>query len=180
MLIGGSAGSLKVLFRLLPAIKPNIDFPIIIILHRKHDRKSSLELLLNNSCSLAVKEAEDKEMLIDGVVYIAPSDYHLLIEKDYSLSLDASEKIMWSRPSIDVTFQSAADVYGKNLMGIILSGANSDGSMGLLRIKEAGGKTVVQSPENAEMIVMPRAAMELVKPEFLIVDSEMASLINHF
>src|SRR6187402_298911 len=118
VVIGGSAGSLKVLMEFLPQLKPDLAFPLVIILHRKNDRRSSLENLLNNVCPLTVKEAEDKESLKDGIVYVAPSDYHLLLERDYSLSLDASEKVIWSRPSIDVTFLSAVEVYKNNLMGV--------------------------------------------------------------
>jgi len=180
VVIGGSAGSLRVLMQILPGLHPSIPFPVIIVLHRKNDRRSSLEHLLNNCCPLPVKEAEDKETLHDGTVYTAPPDYHLLIEKERTLSLDASEKVIWSRPSIDVTFQSAAEVYRKNLMGILLSGANNDGSLGLQKIKELGGKVIVQHPDNAEIATMPYFALEMVQPDYLLKDTEIATAINRF
>jgi two-component system, chemotaxis family, protein-glutamate methylesterase/glutaminase len=180
VVIGGSAGSIRPLLQILSKLKASLDFPVIVILHRKNDSRSSLETLLNNGCALAVKEGEDKEALKNGVVYVAPSDYHLLIEDDHSLSLDASEKVLWSRPSIDVTFQSAAEVYKNKLLGVLLSGANNDGSMGMQRIKDMGGKTVVQSPENAEMPTMPLSAINIIKPDYILKDAEIAAVINRF
>jgi len=180
VVIGGSAGSIKPLLHILSKLKTSLDFPVIVILHRKNDPRSSLETLLDNGCSLVVKEAEDKETLKGGVIYVAPGDYHLLIENDHSLSLDASEKVLWSRPSIDVTFQSAADVYKNKLLGILLSGANNDGSLGLERIKAMGGKTIVQHPENAEMPAMPLAAINTFEPDYILNDTEIAPVINRF
>jgi len=111
LIIGGSAGSLDVLLKVLPELKRNLDFAIIIVIHRKQGTDSLLTDLLSHRTNLRVKEADEKEKILDGNVYIAPSDYHLLIEKDFTFSLDYSEKINYSRPSIDVTFQSAADAY---------------------------------------------------------------------
>lgn len=180
VVIGGSAGSIKPLLQIVSKLKASLDFPVIVILHRKNDPRSSLETLLNNGCALIVKEAEDKETLKNSVVYVAPSDYHLLVENDHSLSLDASEKVLWSRPSIDVTFQTAADVYKHKLLGILLSGANNDGSRGLERIKEMGGQTIVQNPDNAEMPAMPLSALNMFKPDHVLKDSEIAAAINRF
>jgi two-component system chemotaxis response regulator CheB len=180
VVIGGSAGSLKVLMEFLPKLKPDLAFPLIIILHRKNDRRSSLENLLNNICPLPVKEAEDKESLKDGIVYVAPPDYHLLLERDYSLSLDASEKVIWSRPSIDVTFLSAVEVYKDNLMGVLLSGANNDGSLGLIQIREHGGKIIVQDPAFADIPAMPNFALEAIRPDYLLKPADMAAVINEF
>lgn len=180
VLIGGSAGSLKVLMRILPALRTDLDFPVLIIIHRKNDPNSSLDQLLNSQTPLPVKEAEDKEVLEKGTLYIAPPDYHLLVEKDGSLSLDGSEKILWSRPSIDVTFQSAAEIFGPRTMGILLSGANNDGAFGLSCIKKAGGSTIVQHPDNAEIQAMPLSALEEMKPDFILNDHEMAAVINNF
>lgn len=180
VLIGGSAGSLKVLMRIIPALAKDIDFPVIIVLHRKGDHRSSLDQLLSYQAHITVKEAEDKESMEKGVVYLAPADYHLLVEKDTSLSLDGSEKVQWSRPSIDVTFESAVDVFGANTFGIILSGANSDGSYGLECISQAGGKTMVQHPDNANMPAMPQFALERLVPDFICRDDEIAEIINRF
>lgn len=180
VVIGGSAGCLKVLLRIIPELSPNLYTPIIIVIHRKNDRKSSLDQLLNYRTSLIVQEAEDKITLEQGGLYIAPPDYHLLIEKDHSLSLDGSEKVLWSRPSIDVTFQSAAEVFGENVLGILLSGANNDGASGLEYIKKAGGITIIQHPDNAEMPVMPQAALNRMPPDYLLKDKEIAAAINNF
>lgn len=180
VLIGGSAGSLKVLMRILPALSVDIGFPIIVIIHRKNDRKSSLEQLLNEHSRLTVKEAEDKEVMANGIIYVAPPDYHLLVENDYSLSLDGSEKIQWSRPSIDVTFQSAAEIFGMGVLGVLLSGANNDGTFGLQCIKQAGGRIMIQRPANAEIPAMPAFALRDLRPDYLVDDIEMAAIINQF
>jgi len=179
VLIGGSAGSLKVLMHILPELEA-IDFPIIVILHRKNDSNSSLDQLLSYQTSLPVKEAEDKELMRNGMIYIAPADYHLLIEKDGLLSLDASEKVLWSRPSIDVTFESAADVFGSGALGILLSGANNDGTYGLECIRRAGGLIAVQRPGNAEIPAMPMFALEELQPDYILDDYAMAEMINRF
>lgn len=180
VVIGGSAGSIKPLLQILSNVKATVTFPLIVILHRKNDPRSSLESLLGNSSFLVVKEAEDKEIMKNGVVYIAPSDYHLLVESDHSLSLDASEKVLWSRPSIDVTFQSAAEVYKDKLLGVLLSGANNDGSAGMENIRSLGGKTIVQDPESAEIPAMPLSALNIFQPDYILKESEIGAIINKF
>jgi len=180
VVIGGSAGSLKALMRILPGLKPAKDVAIIIILHRKNDSRSSLDQLLGYQTRLEVKEAEDKETMRTGVIYIAPPDYHLLIENDASLSLDCSEKILWSRPSIDVTFESAAEIFGAGTLGVLLSGANNDGTQGLASIRQAGGHTLVQDPANAEIPAMPQSALNDMQPDFVLPDTEIAGAINRF
>ncbi|HEV7379500.1 MAG TPA: chemotaxis protein CheB, partial [Dyadobacter sp.] len=144
IVIGGSAGSLEVLFQLLPLLRDDIYASILIVLHRRSSTESSLSELLANKCNLPLTEAEDKDIIQPGHIYLAPSDYHLLVEKDNTLSLDDSEKVNYSRPSLDVTFESAADVYGASVTGIVLSGANDDGTLGLLAIQRAGGTVIVQ------------------------------------
>lgn len=180
VVIGGSAGSLKVLLQILPQLDPHLLFPIIIVVHRQNGHHSTLEQLLDERSKLTVKEAEDKETLLNGTVYLAPPDYHLLVEKDHSLSLDGSEKIRWSRPSIDVTFQSVAEVFGTKALGILLSGANDDGASGLKEIQLAGGTTIIQEPLNAEIPAMPIAALNLLQPDFLLPDHALAATINNF
>lgn len=180
VVIGGSAGSLKVMLQIAAALDPDLDFPVILVLHRKSDTHSSLEELFNNYSRLPVKEAEDKDLLQPGMIYVAPSGYHLLVERDHYLSLDCSEKVLWSRPSIDVTFQSVAEIFGEQALGILLSGANNDGVMGLQSIKDNGGKIMIQDPFNAEMPVMPLAALDQVQPDYLLTDTLMADVINNF
>jgi len=177
LLIGGSAGSLEVLMQLLPALRKDLPLAVVIILHRKNG-ESMLAELLNDKTALTVKEAEEKDVLQNGTVYIAPADYHLMIEQDKTLSLDFSEKINYSRPAIDVTFETAADAYGPSVIAILLSGANADGTEGLLRIKKAGGLTIVQDPDDASVAYMPQHAIEKIRVDYVVSAKEMARLIN--
>lgn len=168
LLIGGSAGSLEVLIQILPMLTQIPTFAIVMILHRKSAEDNTLEELIAVKSNIPVIEVEDKTPLQPGNIYIAPSDYHLLFESNDILSLDTSEKINYSRPSIDVSFESAAEVYGESLVGIVLSGANSDGTQGLLAIKSAGGFIAVQQPESAQMAFMPKNALEATNPPYIL------------
>lgn len=180
VVIGGSTGSLGVVLNLLPQVAPEITVPLIIVLHRKGDAGTSLEDLIASKTVLTVERVEDKTPLEPGKVFVAPSDYHLLVEKEYILSLDSSEKVLFSRPSIDVTFQSAAHCFGTNLLGILLSGANRDGADGLSAIKAAGGMVAIQDPLNAANAVMPQAALEQIRPDFVFKDKDIAPLIHYW
>jgi len=159
LVIGGSAGSLDGILQLLPAVKNLTSLAIVLVLHRRNG-ESLLTHLLSERTSWPVKEAEEKEPIVAGTIYIAPADYHLLIEKNRTFLLDYSEKVHYSRPSIDVTFESAADVYGESLLAVLLSGANADGTDGLRRVKAAGGYTIVQDPAEAVVAYMPQHAIE--------------------
>lgn len=178
LVIGGSAGSLDVLLKILPEISPNIDFSIIIVVHRKQGMDSLLSDLLSYRTELKVKEADEKEKIQKGYIYIAPSDYHLLIEKDFTFSLDYSEKINYSRPSIDVTFQTAADAYGDRLVCLLLSGSNADGVNGLIFAKKNGGITLAQDPESAQVTYMPEQAILRANVSAVLKIEEMANYIN--
>jgi len=160
VVIGGSAGALSVLFELLPALRPDLGYPLVIVLHRATGgADGGLEALLASKTKLPVYEVEDKAGLRPGHIFLAPPDYHLLFETDGTLSLDDSEKVAHSRPSIDVSFVSAAHAWRARVVGILLSGANTDGVEGLAAIRAAGGQTVVQTPSTAQMPVMPAAAV---------------------
>lgn len=178
LMIGGSAGSLEVLMKILPQLSATPSFAMVIILHRKSGDDTTLEELISLKTTIRVQEVEDKTPLLPGNIYIAPSDYHLLFEKDGVLSLDTSEKVNYSRPSIDVSFESAAEVYGAALTGFLLSGANADGTEGLKAIKNAGGTTVVQNPVTAEVPFMPRNAIEHIAPDFILTVEEILELIQ--
>ncbi|MES2446509.1 MAG: chemotaxis protein CheB [Bacteroidota bacterium] len=178
LIIGGSAGSLDVLFKVLPAISTTITFPIIIVVHRKQGTDSLLSNLLATKTLLKVKEVEEKEKVLPGSVYIVPSDYHSLIEKDETFSLDYSEKVNYSRPSIDVTFQSAAEVYQDKLVCLLLSGSNADGVNGLITVKRFGGKAIVQDPLTAQVNYMPAQAILRAKIDKILTIDEMADYIN--
>lgn len=166
--IGGSAGSLHVLMQLLPVWQLPYPVALVIVLHRKNDYDSSLTELLAMKSSWPVKEAEDKEPILPCTIYIAPSDYHLFIEANQTFSLDYSEKINYSRPSIDATFETAAIAYGPRLVCILLSGANTDGTEGLKKVKEHGGRIIIQDPGTANVPFMPHHAIENTIPDAVL------------
>jgi len=151
---------------------------MLIVLHRNVDFESSLEELLSSRTRAPVREVEEKDPVVAGTIYIAPADYHLLIEADQTFSLDYSEKVNFSRPSIDVTFRSAADVYGKKLVCVLLSGGNSDGVEGMLYVKEKGGVVVAQDPETAEVPYMPQHAIIRMTIDFIVPAEEMPAFIK--
>lgn len=177
-IIGGSAGSLDVLLKVLPQINATIKFPIVIVIHRKHGTDSLLPELLSSRTKLRVKEVDEKEPLNAGTIYIAPSDYHLLIEQDRTFSLDYSEKINYSRPAIDVTFQTAAEVYKEKLACLLLSGSNSDGVNGLKTVKLWGGTALIQDPKTAQVAYMPAQAQANVKIDSVLSIEDIAEFIN--
>ncbi len=178
VVIGGSAGSFEVILHTLPDLSRDLAFPLIIVLHRKNSFDSSLIDLFTDKSALHVKEAEDKDQLKEGIIYIAPADYHLLIEKDHTLTLDYSERIHYSRPAIDATFETAAEAYGQATAGILLSGANADGAAGLKMIHSEGGITAVQNPATAEVSYMPNQALAKTKVDYILNNHEIASFIN--
>jgi len=160
VVLGGSAGSLKALLEILPRLPGDFPWPLLIVVHLHPRQEGGFVELLDQRCSLRVKEAEDKESPAPGHVYFAPADYHLLLEPDQTLSLSAEEKVRFSRPSIDVLFESAAQACRSRLMGVILSGTGNDGAEGLCRISGQGGRSVVQDPAGAEHPAMPQAALD--------------------
>jgi two-component system chemotaxis response regulator CheB len=159
IVIGTSAGGLFALATLLKEIPKDYFIPIIVVQHRAKDPKDLLEEVLQNKCAIHIQQANEKEKITGGTVYIAPPDYHLLIENDRTFSLSSDELVNYSRPSIDVLFESATAVYQNKLVGIILTGANHDGTHGLTAIKKNGGLTIVQDPLEAQFPVMPAAAI---------------------
>ncbi len=168
IVIGVSAGGIDALGSILPTLPVDFPIPVIIVQHISPVSDSFLSKHLNSICRINVKEADEKEMAIPGVVYFAPANYHLLIEEDETLSLSVEDRVNYARPSIDVLFETAAYVYNKKLIGIILSGASKDGSEGLKKIKEQGGLTVVQDPETAEAEMMPKAAIAATKIDHIL------------
>jgi two-component system chemotaxis response regulator CheB len=161
IVIGASVGAIEALSLLLPVLPPDYPFAVVVVVHVPPDRDSLLSSLFESRCEMNVKEAEDKEMLAAGTIYFAPPDYHLLIEPDFRLSLSNEEPVRFSRPSIDVLFETAADALGDHVVGIILTGANRDGAKGLRAICDAGGRAFVQLPSEAEGAAMPEAAAEI-------------------
>ena len=158
IVIGGSAGALEALGVILHALPAGFRVAVVIVLHVPPHRPSFLARVLANKTVLRVKEVDDKEPVTGGTVFVAPPNYHLLIERDRRFALSMDAPVNFSRPAIDVLFESAAETYGAALAGVVLSGANEDGARGLRRIKESGGLALVQSPESAQMPTMPLAA----------------------
>lgn len=177
VIIGGSAGSLNVLMQILPQLSPIKSFAIVIVVHRKSTDEQTFEELIEIKSAVKVKQVEDKVPFLPGFIYIAPSNYHLLFEKNNTLSLDISEKVNYSRPSIDVSFESAAEVYKDKLVGILLSGSNADGTEGLKAIQKEGGTVIIQNPESAEMSFMPNHAIQNTRPDYVLNITEILQFI---
>ncbi|WP_255578475.1 chemotaxis protein CheB [Chitinophaga sp. sic0106] len=174
--IGGSAGSLPVMGKLVRELPPDMKTPVILVLHRLKNVYSELNKLM--STNRPIIEPEDKEPVKPGCIYLAPQNYHLLVEPDNTFSLDYSELVHYSRPAIDETFFSIAATYGRGALGILLSGANSDGAAGLLRIVKNGGTGIAQDPEEADFDIMPLAAIELSNKIDVMRTDEIATFIR--
>jgi two-component system chemotaxis response regulator CheB len=178
VVIGVSAGGLEVLRMLLPNLPAGFPLPVIVVQHLHPLQDRSFLEILDRSCALVVREAEEKEKVVPGVVYFAPPNYHLLIESDATFSLSVDEKVNYSRPSIDVLFETAAEAFGAGLIGIILTGAGKDGAVGLRRTKENGGITIVQDPATAQFPIMPLAAMEETEVDHVMNIEEIARFLS--
>jgi two-component system chemotaxis response regulator CheB len=178
VVIGASAGGIEALAVLLPALSATFLPPVFIVLHLPRDRPSLLVEIFAKRCALPIREADDKEPVAPGTVYFAPPDYHMLVEKSGQLALSADEPVHFSRPAIDVLFESAADVYGERLLGIILTGASEDGAAGLHAIHEAGGVTVVQQPDSARAPLMVVSALQRGPADFVLSLPDIAQLLG--
>lgn len=159
IVIGASAGALEALSTLLPGLPRNYPLPILVVVHIRPDRQSVMADLFAAKCAMPVREAQDKEPAAPGTIYFAPPDYHMLVERDHTIALSSDEPVFFSRPAIDVLFESAADAWGETLTAIVLSGANQDGAQGLAAVDAQGGTTIVQSPGTAYAATMPQAAI---------------------
>ena len=178
IVIGTSAGGVEALSILLPALPPGLRAAVFVALHLPRERPSLAVEIYQAKCRLPVREAEDKEPVRPGNVYFAPPDYHLLIEAGRQVALSVDDPVNYSRPSIDVLFESAALVYGKHLMGIILTGANEDGARGLAAIQRAGGVTVVQEPGSARESRMVVSALRQCAADFIMSLEDIAALLH--
>lgn len=178
IVIGTSAGGLKALQELLAPLPADFGLPILVVQHRPAARNDFFAFLLNEACRLKVKEADEKEAIRPGFVYIAPADYHLLVEPDKTMTLSVDAKVCYSRPSIDILFETASEVYLSRLIGIILTGANHDGTMGLKKIKEKGGLTIAQNPHTAEAELMPLSAIREKVVDKILSIAEIVSFLN--
>ena len=162
VVIGVSSGGMRALEVILPLLPADYGLPIMVVLHREKSSTDFICRFLDDLSPLRVLEAEEKMIAQAGYIYIAPPNYHLQVEMDCSLSLTVDPPVNWSRPSVDVLFETAAEVYREKLVGVVLTGANSDGSRGLARVKQLGGLVVIQTPETAEAPQMPQSAIDVV------------------
>lgn len=174
VIIGCSAGGLEALERILPLLPKEFPAPVVVVQHQAPRRISQLAELLGRHCTMPVKEADEKEELLAGHIYTAPPDYHLLVESDGTFSLTVDEEIHHARPSLDVSFEAFAEVYGPGLVGVVLTGADTDGAAGLRRIEERGGQGIVQEPREAQVSTMPEAALAATKRSVRLAISEIA------
>lgn len=166
VVIGASAGGLMALRELLCELPADFSLAIAIVQHVAAD--ASWASLLGNCCALRVKEADEKETILAGTIYVAPANYHLLVERDNTFSLTVDERVNYARPAIDVLFETAAQSHAARLIGIILTGANSDGAQGLRQIREKGGLAIVQDPQTAATPSMPQAAIRIAQPQHVL------------
>ncbi|MBF0486918.1 MAG: chemotaxis protein CheB [Nitrospirae bacterium] len=178
VVIGASAGGLDALKALFTGLPDDFPLPIAAVLHLHRNTKDELITLMQRDIRLTVKYAQDKEKIKKGVLYIAPPDYHLLVEDDKTFSLSVDEHVNYSRPSIDVLFESAADAFRGHIIGIILTGANKDGSMGLKRIKARGGTAIVENPRSAQFPDMPLAAISETEVDYILDVNEITCKID--
>jgi two-component system chemotaxis response regulator CheB len=178
LLLGGSAGSFKLLFRAVKYLTPSLNKTVIIIIHRKKNFLSEIEKLFAENSRMYLREVGDKDSIENNAIYIAPANYHTLIENETQFSLDVSDAVWYSKPSIDVTFESAADVFKNNCTAILLSGANQDGAQGLLKLRKQGSLTIVQDPADAEMADMPNAAINIKAADYILNTEEIFKLLQ--
>lgn len=177
IVIGGSAGAMDVLRIVLGAMPRTVPIPILIAVHLPLRAGSIVHAGLQHTCPLPVEEAEDKAPLTGGHVYFAPPGYHLLVESDRCAALSIDEPVNYSRPSIDVLFESASEVYRDRLLGMLLSGASPDGAAGMSAIQQYSGLTIVQDPQTCEAQTMPTAALDAMRPDHVLAPAAIAAMV---
>lgn len=168
IVIGVSAGGMKALSIIFPDLPADFALPIIVVQHQHPTSDDFLIRHLDERCALKVQQAGEKESVMSGVIYFAPPNYHLMVEEDRTFSLSVDPPVNFARPSIDVLFETAVDAYGSRLAGVILTGASSDGSRGLKKVKDSGGLAIVQDPETAEADTMPKAAVDATEVDHVL------------
>ncbi|OHC63141.1 MAG: glutamate methylesterase [Rhodocyclales bacterium GWA2_65_20] len=178
VVVGVSTGGVSALQKLLGQLPADFPLPILIVQHIGPEAGGGLPKLLDERCALRVKEADEQDEILPGTVYLAPPNYHLLVEREGFLSLSADPHVSFARPSVDVLFESAAEVYGPGLIGIVLTGANYDGSQGLKTIKQKGGTAIVQDPADAEARQMPQSAIAATDVDYVVVLDGVAPLLR--
>lgn len=178
LVLGGSAGSFKHIFNAVRVFPVNLNKTVLIIIHRKKNFFSEIENLFAENSRMSLREVSDKDVIYKNTVYIAPANYHTLIESKNSFGLDVSEAVWYSKPSIDVSFECAAEVFKNKCTAVLFSGANEDGARGLLALRNRGALTIVQDPGEAEMPEMPQAAINLNAAEYILKTGDIFELFN--
>ena len=177
IVIGTSSGGMNALKFIFTALPEDFSVPIIIVQHISPRSDNQWIELLNNNSNLYLKEADEKEKIENGKIYIAPPNYHLMIERNKTFSLTIDERVNYARPSIDVLFESAAEAYKNKLIGVVLTGSNYDGTNGIKRIQECGGLAIVQNPETAESAYMPASAIAAIHPDYILSLEDIIKLL---
>ena len=178
IVIGGSAGSFQTVLKILETLPRGYPYAVILVLHRLKNVKGGFIEALSVKSKLKLSEPKDKEKIEHSKIYLAPSNYHLYVEFDNTFVLSTEETVNHSRPSIDITFSSIAFSFKEKVIGILLSGANRDGSAGLKDIKDAGGYTIVQDPKNAQIQTMPQSALDIFQPDKILTDTEIVDFLK--
>lgn len=178
LLIGGSAGSFKLMFKVVQFLPADLNKSVIIVMHRKRNFASEIERLFARNSMMKLREIEDKDFIDKNTIYVAPANYHVLIEGDGHFALDVSDPVWFSKPSIDITFESAAEVFKNKCTAILLSGANQDGAAGLLKLRDAGSLTIAQDPDDAELPEMPREAININAADYVLNSIEIIELLR--
>ncbi|HEY1913356.1 MAG TPA: chemotaxis protein CheB [Vicinamibacterales bacterium] len=176
--IGTSAGGVEALSVILPALPAGSRVPVFVVLHLPRERPSLLVSIFAGKCEVPLREAEDKEPIEPGTVYFAPPDYHMLVDNGPAIALSTDEPVYYSRPSIDVLFESASDQYRDRLLGIILTGANEDGAAGLAAVARNGGMAIVQAPESAQAPLMIQSALSRTRSALALSLEQIAGLFR--
>lgn len=178
IVVGGSSGGIEALVTLLPALPTTLRASVLVVMHMPRDPNSRLLDIFKPRCPLPLREAQDQDALMPGTVYFCPPDYHLLLDRGPRAALSVDPPVHYSRPSIDVLFESAADLLGEQVVGILLSGGNEDGALGIQAIHEAGGLVIVQDPASAPVATMPLAALARVSANHVLTPAGIAALIS--
>lgn len=177
IVVGASAGGVEALLQIFAALPAGFEIPILTVLHLPDERRSQLSEVFAMRLRREVREAGDKQAIEPGIIYVAGPGYHLSVERDFTLSLSQEDRVHFSRPAIDMLFDSAADAYGPQLVGVLLTGANEDGAQGLATIKRRGGLTIIQDPAQAKVAIMPLAALKLQQPDHILSLNGIGSLL---
>lgn len=178
IVMGASAGGMDVFSQIFSSLRENFQIPVLVVQHVHRSQSDFYIQRLNRVSPLTIKEAEDKETICPGFVYFSPPDYHLLIDDGATLSLSVDERVQYSRPSIDVLFNSAVEVFNHQTVGVLFTGANQDGAEGMCAIQKNNGLTIIQDPETARHPVMPQSALNLCDMDFIFTVDEIIDLLN--